>query len=178
MSKKINEMKDCELDALKNLLESIDSDGVSVLYKELYNEINMREEAKKKAEEEAKRKEEEKARARKIAEKLKQEALVEKQKSILGKFFKKENKKTGTTYYKVTGVDGDKAILQTIWRNSEECLLQYNYNLSIDDLKNFAEISSDEFYSAKRDYEKAANSTKYTDDLFNDMKSWFHHVWF
>ena len=120
--KTVKEMSNVELVETLNVMEVIDSPEA----KKLADEIKA-EKARREAEQEAKRKAEE---DRKKAEEAKREAeaaksedeLVEKQKSVLGKCYKKVFYDTDylmptvhyTVYYKVIGVYDDKAVVSFV----------------------------------------------------------------
>jgi len=175
--KTVKEMSNVELSETLNVMEAIDSPEAKKLAEDIKAEQARREavaEAKRKAEE-AKKAEEE---AKREAEAAKSEdELVEKQKSVLGKCYKKVFYDTNylkptvhyTAYYKVVGVYEDKAIVSFIKKYEYSDMLSKAITyINIEDLLNKNEryevIPLKEFNTEYKNAEVTFGSLT---DLFN-----------
>lgn len=181
--KTVKEMSNAELIETLNVMEAIDSPEA----KKLAEDIKA-EQARREAEAEAKRKA---AEERKKAEEAKREAdamqaedkLVEKQKSVLGKCYKKVFYDTNylrptvhyTVYYKVTGVYDDKAVVSfvKVYDHSEMVSRAITF-ISIDDLldktEKYETITRKEF---TEQYNSAKSSFEDIADVFKRAFAWF-----
>ena len=181
--KTVKEMSNAELNETLNVMEAIDSPEA----KKLAEDIKA-EQARREAEREAARKVEEE---RKKAEQAKREAeamqaedkLVEKQKYVLGKCYKKVFYDTNylmptvhyTVYYKVVGVYDDKAVVSfvKVYEHSEMVSRAITF-VNIDDL-----FDKTEKYEAitRKEFSEKYNLTKasFDDiaDVFKRVFTWF-----
>lgn len=181
--KKVSEMSNVELNETLNVMEVIDSPEA----KKLAEDIKM-EQARREAEAEAKRKA---AEEREKAEEAKREAeaaksedeLVEKQKSVLGKCYKKVFYDTNylmptvhyTVYYKVTGVYDDKAIVSfvKVYNHSDmvsRAITFVNINELLDKSEKYETITRKEF---TEQYNSAKSSFEDIADVFKRAFAWF-----
>ena len=180
--KTVKEMNNAELIETLNVMEVIDSPEA----KKLADEIKA-EKARREAEQEAKRKAEE---DRKKAEDAKREAeaaksedeLVEKQKSVLGKCYKKVFYDTDylmptvhyTVYYKVIGVYDDKAVVSfvKVYNHSEmvsRAITFVNINDLLDKTEKYETITRKEF---TEQYNLAKSSFDDIADVFKRAFAW------
>ena len=180
--KTVKEMSNAELIETLNVMEVIDSPEA----KKLADEIKA-EKARREAEQEAKRKAEE---DRKKAEEAKREAeaaksedeLVEKQKSVLGKCYKKVFYDTDylmptvhyTVYYKVIGVYDDKAVVSfvKVYNHSEivsRAITFVNINDLLDKTEKYETITRKEF---TEQYNLAKSSFDDIADVFKRAFAW------
>lgn len=181
--KKVNEMSNVELAETLNLMKTIDSPEAKKLAEDIKTEQARREaeaEVKRKAAEERKKAEE----AKREADAIKSEdALVEKQKSVLGKCYKKVFYDTNylmptvhyTVYYKVTGVYDNKAIVSfvKVYEHSEmvsRAVTFVNINDLLDKSEKYETITRKEFTEqynlAKASFDDIAN-------VFKHALGWF-----
>ena len=180
--KTVKEMSNAELIETLKVMEVIDSPEA----KKLADEIKA-EKARREAEQEAKRKAEE---DRKKAEDAKREAeaaksedeLIEKQKSILGKCYKKVFYDTDylmptvhyTVYYKVIGVYDDKAVVSfvKVYEHSEmvsRAITFVNINDLLDKTEKYETITRKEF---TEQYNLAKSSFDDIADVFKRAFAW------
>ena len=180
--KTVKEMSNVELNETLNVMEVIDSPEA----KKLADEIKA-EKARREAEQEAKRKAEE---DRKKAEEAKREAeaaksedeLVEKQKSVLGKCYKKVFYDTDylmptihyTVYYKVIGVYDDKAVVSfvKVYDHSEmvsRAISFVDINDLLDKTEKYETITRKEF---TEQYNLAKSSFDDIADVFKRAFAW------
>ena len=180
--KTVKEMSNAELNETLNVMEVIDSPEA----KKLADEIKA-EKARREAEQEAKRKAEE---DRKKAEEAKREAeaaksedkLVEKQKSVLGKCYKKVFYDTDylmptihyTVYYKVIGVYDDKAVVSfvKVYDHSEmvsRAISFVDINDLLDKTEKYETITRKEF---TEQYNLAKSSFDDIADVFKRAFAW------
>ena len=180
--KTVKEMSNVELIETLNVMEVIDSPEA----KKLAADIKA-EQARREAEQEAKRKAEE---DRKKAEDAKREAeaaksedeLVEKQKSVLGKCYKKVFYDTDylmppihyTVYYKVIGVYDDKAVVSfvKVYNHSEmvsRAITFVNINDLLDKTEKYETITRKEF---TEQYNLAKSSFDDIADVFKRAFAW------
>lgn len=178
--KTVKEMSNAELIETLNVMEVIDSPEAKKLADEIKAEKARREaeqEAKRKAEAERKKAEE----AKREAEAAKSEdELVEKQKSVLGKCYKKvfydTNYLTPTAvYYKVTGVYDDKAVVSfvKVYEPSEmvsRAITFVNINDLLDKTEKYETITRKEF---TEQYNLAKSSFDDIADVFKHAFTWF-----
>lgn len=181
--KTVKEMSNVELVETLNVMEAIDSPEA----KKLAEDIKA-EQARRTAEREAARKAEEE---RKKVEEAKREAeaaqaedkLVEKQKSVLGKCYKKVFYDTNylmptvhyTVYYKVTGVYDDKAVVSFIkvYDHSDmvsRAITFVGINELLDKSKKYETITRKEF---TEQYNSAKSSFEDIADVFKRAFAWF-----
>ena len=169
--KKINEMTDQELAKAIETLKDVEE--MKIVVNQLKAEQVAREKAAeaKRLEEEKKCKEDE---AKRQAENAKKEQdLVEKQKAVLGKYFKhivydtdyKQPVQLYTVYYKVIGVYDDKVIVEgvktyvheyTLYRNSFITTFLYLNDLS--DVKAYKPITREEYEAEAKESENTFDS--------------------
>lgn len=180
--KTVKEMSNVELNETLNVMEVIDSPEA----KKLADEIKA-EKARREAEQEAKRKAEE---DRKKAEEAKREAesaksedeLIEKQKLVLGKCYKKVFYDTDylmptihyTVYYKVIGVYDDKAVVSfvKVYDHSEmvsRAISFVDINDLLDKAEKFEAITRKEF---TEQYNLAKSSFDDIADVFKRAFAW------
>ena len=178
--KTVKEMSNAELIETLNVMEVIDSPEA----KKLADEIKA-EKARREAEQEAKRKAEE---AKREAEAAKSEdELIEKQKSVLGKCYKKVFHDTDylmptdwlpsvhyTIYYKVIGVYDDKAVVSfvKVYDHSEmvsRAISFVNINDLLDKAEKFETITRKEF---TEQYNLAKSSFDDIADVFKRAFAW------
>ena len=181
--KTVKEMSNAELNETLNVMEAIDSPEA----KKLAEDIKA-EQARREAEREAARKVEEE---RKKAEQAKREAeamqaedkLVEKQKYVLGKCYKKVFYDTNylmptvhyTVYYKVTGVYDDNAVVSfvKVYDHSDMVSRAITF-VGIDDLldktEKYETITRKEF---TEQYNSAKSSFEDIADVFKRAFAWF-----
>ena len=173
--KTVKEMSNAELIETLNVMEVIDSPEA----KKLADEIKA-EKARREAEQEAKRKAEE---AKREAEAAKSEdELIEKQKSVLGKCYKKVFHDTDylmptvhyTVYYKVIGVYDDKAVVSfvKVYDHSEmvsRAVSFVNINDLLDKAEKFETITRKEF---TEQYNLAKSSFDDIADVFKRAFAW------
>ena len=181
--KKVSEMSNAELIDTLNLMETIDCPEAKRLAEDIKAEQARREaerEAARKAEEKRKKAEEDKRAAE--AAKFEDE-LVEKQKSVLGKCYKKVFYDTNylmpaihyTVYYKVTGVYDDKAVVSfvKVYDHSEMVSRAITF-INIDDLldkrEKYENITRKEF---TEQYNSAKSSFDDIIDVCKRMSAWF-----
>ena len=180
--KTVKEMSNVELIETLNVMEVIDSPEAKKLADEIKAEKARREaeqEAKRKAEEESKKAEE----AKREAEAAKSEdELVEKQKSVLGKCYKKVFYDTDylmptvhyTVYYKVIGVYDDKAVVSfvKVYNHSEivsRAITFVNINDLLDKTEKYETITRKEF---TEQYNLAKSSFDDIADVFKRAFAW------
>lgn len=185
--KTVKEMSNVELIETLNVMEVIDSPEAKKLADEIKAEKARREaeqEAKRKAEEESKKAEE----AKREAEAAKSEdELIEKQKSVLGKCYKKVFHDTDylmptdwlpsvhyTVYYKVIGVYDDKAVVSfvKVYDHSEmvsRAVSFVNINDLLDKGEKFETITRKEF---TEQYNLAKSSFDDIADVFKRAFAW------
>ena len=179
--KTVKEMSNAELIETLNVMEVIDSPEAKKLADEIKAEKARREaeqEAKRKAEEESKKAEE----AKREAEAAKSEdELVEKQKSVLGKCYKKVFHDTDwlpsvhyTVYYKVIGVYDDKAVVSfvKVYNHSEmvsRAITFVNINDLLDKTEKYETITRKEF---TEQYNLAKSSFDDIADVFKRAFAW------
>ena len=180
--KTVKEMSNAELIETLNVMEVIDSPEAKKLADEIKAEKARREaeqEAKRKAEEESKKAEE----AKREAEAAKSEdELVEKQKSVLGKCYKKVFYDTDylmptvhyTVYYKVIGVYDDKAVVSfvKVYNHSEmvsRAITFVNINDLLDKTEKYETITRKEF---TEQYNLAKSSFDDIADVFKRAFAW------
>lgn len=180
--KTVKEMSNVELIETLNVMEVIDSPEA----KKLADEIKA-EKARREAEQEAKRKAEEE---RKKAEEAKHEAeaaksedeLIEKQKLVLGKCYKKVFYDTNylmptihyTVYYKVIGVYDDKAVVSfvKVYDHSEmvsRAISFVDINDLLDKTEKYETITRKEF---TEQYNLAKSSFDDIADVFKRAFAW------
>ena len=181
--KKVSEMSNVELNETLKVMETIDSPEAKRLVEDIKAEQARREaerEAARKAEEERKKAEE----AKREAEAAKSEdELVEKQKSVLGKCYKKVFYDTNylmptihyTVYYKVTGVYDDKAVVSfvKVYDHSEmvsRAVTFVNINDLLDKSEKYETITRKEF---TEQYNSAKSSFEDIVDIVKRMSAWF-----
>lgn len=181
--KTVKEMSNVELNETLNVMEAIDSPEAKKLAEDIKAEQARREaetEAKRKAAEERKKAEE----AKREAEAAKTEdELVEKQKSVLGKCYKKVFYDTNylmptvhyTVYYKVTGVYDDKAIVSfvKVYDHSDmvsRAITFVNINDLFDKNEKYETITRKEF---TEQYNSAKSSFEDIADVFKRAFAWF-----
>ena len=180
--KTVKEMSNVELNETLNVMEVIDSPEAKKLADEIKAEKARREaeqEAKRKAEEESKKAEE----AKHEAEAAKSEdELIEKQKVVLGKCYKKVFYDTDylmptvhyTVYYKVIGVYDDKAVVSfvKVYDHSEmvsRAVSFVNINDLLDKAEKFETITRKEF---TEQYNLAKSSFDDIADVFKRAFAW------
>ena len=180
--KTVKEMSNVELIETLNVMEVIDSPEAKKLADEIKAEKARREaeqEAKRKAEEESKKAEE----AKREAEAAKSEdELVEKQKSVLGKCYKKVFYDTDylmptihyTVYYKVIGVYDDNAVVSfvKVYDHSEmvsRAISFVNINDLLDKTEKYETITRKEF---TEQYNLAKSSFDDIADVFKRAFAW------
>ncbi len=185
--KTVKEMSNVELIETLNVMETIDSPEAKKLAADIKAEQSRREaeyEAKRKAEEERKKAEE----AKHEAEAAKSEdELIEKQKSVLGKCYKKVFHDTDylmqtdwlssvhyTVYYKVIGVYDDKAVVSfvKVYDHSEmvsRAISIVNINDLLDKAEKFEPITRKEFTER---YNLAKTSFDDIADVFKRVFAW------
>ena len=181
--KTVKEMSNVELIETLEVMSNINSPEAKKLAEDIKAEQARREaeaEAKRKAAEEHKKAEE----TKREAEAAKSEdELVEKQKSVLGKCYKKVFYDTNylrptvhyTVYYKVTGIYDDKAVVSfvKVYEHSEMVSRAITF-VNIDDLldktEKYETITrkefADQYNSAKSSFEDIA-------DVFKRVFAWF-----
>jgi hypothetical protein len=181
--KTVKEMSNVELVETLNVMEAIDSPEAKKLAKDIKAEQARREEereAARKAAEERKKAEE----AKREAEAAKSEdELVEKQKSVLGKCYKKVFYDTNylmptihyTVYYKVTGVYDDKAVVSfvKVYNHSEmvsRAITFVNINDLLDKTEKYETITRKEFANQ---YNLAKSSFEDITDVLKRAFAWF-----
>ena len=178
--KKINEMTDQELAKAIETLKDVEE--MKTVVNQLKEEQVAREKAAeaKRLEEEKKRKEDE---AKRQAENEKKEQdLVEKQKAVLGKYFKhivydtnyKQPVQLYTVYYKVIGVYNDKAIVEGVKSYVHEYTVYHNSFLS--SFVSLDDLSDTKAYKAitRAEYDKEAQEGDNTlDTIANAFKQIF-----
>ena len=180
--KTVKEMSNVELIETLNVMEVIDSPEAKKLADEIKAEKARREaeqEEKRKAEEESKKAEE----GKREAEAAKSEdELVEKQKSVLGKCYKKVFYDTDylmptvhyTVYYKVIGVYDDKAVVSfvKVYNHSEmvsRAITFVNINDLLDKTEKYETITRKEF---TEQYNLAKSSFDDIADVFKRAFAW------
>ena len=180
--KTVKEMSNAELIETLNVMEVIDSPEAKKLADEIKAEKARREaeqEAKRKAEEESKKAED----AKREAEAAKSEdELIEKQKSVLGKCYKKVFYDTDylmptvhyTVYYKVIGVYDDKAVVSfvKVYNHSEivsRAITFVNINDLLDKTEKYETITRKEF---TEQYNLAKSSFDDIADVFKRAFAW------
>jgi len=181
--KTVKEMSIMELNETLNVMKTIDSPEAKKLAEDIKAEQARREaeaEAKRKAAEEREKAEE----AKREAEAAKSEdKLVEKQKSVLGKCYKKVFYDTNylrptvhyTVYYKVTGVYDDKAIVSfvKVYDHSDmvsRAITFVNINDLLDKNEKYETITRKEF---TEQYNSAKSSFEDIADVFKRAFAWF-----
>ena len=181
--KTVKEMSNVELVETLNVMEAIDSPEAKKLAKDIKAEQARREEereAARKAAEERKKAEE----AKREAEAAKSEdELVEKQKSVLGKCYKKVFYDTNylmptihyTVYYKVTGVYDDKAVVSfvKVYNHSEmvsRAITFVDINDLLDKTEKYETITRKEFANQ---YNLAKSSFEDITDVLKRAFAWF-----
>lgn len=181
--KTVKEMSNVELIETLNVMEAIDSPEAKKLAKDIKAEQARREEereAARKAAEERKKAEE----AKREAEAAKSEdELVEKQKSVLGKCYKKVFYDTNylmptihyTVYYKVIGVYDDKAVVSfvKVYNHSEmvsRAITFVNINDLLDKTEKYETITRKEFANQ---YNLAKSSFEDITDVLKRAFAWF-----
>ena len=176
--KKINEMTDQEL--VKAIETLKDVEEMKTVVEQLKAEQTAREKAAetKRLEEEKKRKEEE---AKRNAEDAKKEQdLVEKQKAVLGKYFKhtvydtnyKQPVQLYTVYYKVVGLYGDKVIVEGVKAYVHEYTVYRSFITTFVELKDLSD-AKDYKPITREEYEEEA---KHSEDTFDSITDAFRHV--
>ena len=180
--KTVKEMSNAELIETLNVMEVIDSPEAKKLADEIKAEKARREaeqEEKRKAEEESKKAEE----GKREAEAAKSEdELIEKQKSVLGKCYKKVFYDTDylmptvhyTVYYKVIGVYDDKAVVSfvKVYNHSEmvsRAITFVNINDLLDKTEKYETITRKEF---TEQYNLAKSSFDDIADVFKRAFAW------
>ena len=180
--KTVKEMSNAELIETLSVMEVLDSPEAKKLADEIKAEKARREaeqEAKRKVEEECKKAEE----AKREAEAAKSEdELVEKQKSVLGKCYKKVFYDTDylmptvhyTVYYKVIGVYDDKAVVSfvKVYNHSEmvsRAITFVNINDLLDKTEKYETITRKEF---TEQYNLAKSSFDDIADVFKRAFAW------
>ena len=180
--KTVKEMSNVELIETLNVMEVIDSPEAKKLADEIKAEQARREaelEAKRKAEEDRKKAED----AKREAEAAKSEdELVEKQKSVLGKCYKKVFHDTDylmptihyTVYYKVIGVYDDKAVVSfvKVYDHSEmvsRAISFVDINDLLDKTEKYETITRKEF---TEQYNLAKSSFDDIADVFKRAFAW------
>ena len=181
--KTVKEMSNVELIETLNVMEAIDSPEAKKLAKDIKAEQARREEereAARKAAEERKKAEE----TKREAEAAKSEdELVEKQKSVLGKCYKKVFYDTNylmptihyTVYYKVIGVYDDKAVVSfvKVYNHSDmvSCAITFvNINDLLDKTEKYETITRKEFANQ---YNLAKSSFEDITDVLKRAFAWF-----
>lgn len=181
--KTVKEMSNAELIETLNVMEVIDSPEAKKLAEDIKAERARREaeaEAKRKAEEERKKAEE----TKREAEAAKSEdELIEKQKSVLGKCYKKVFYDTNylmptvhyTVYYKVIGVYDDKAVVSIVkvYDHSEmvsRAIAFVNIDDLLDKSEKYETITRKEF---TEQYNSAKSSFEDIADVFKRAFTWF-----
>ena len=180
--KTVKEMSNAELIETLNVMEVIDSPEAKKLADEIKAEKARREaeqEAKRKAEEERKKAEEAKCEAEAAKS---EDELVEKQKSVLGKCYKKVFYDTDylmptvhyTVYYKVIGVYDDKAVVSfvKVYNHSEivsRAITFVNINDLLDKTEKYETITRKEF---TEQYNLAKSSFDDIADVFKRAFAW------
>ena len=181
--KTVKEMSNVELIETLNVMEAIDSPEAKKLAKDIKAEQARREEereAARKAAEERKKAEE----AKREAEAAKSEdELVEKQKSVLGKCYKKVFYDTNylmptihyTVYYKVIGVYDDKAVVSfvKVYNHSEmvsRAITFVDINDLLDKTEKYETITRKEFANQ---YNLAKSSFEDITDVLKRAFAWF-----
>ena len=181
--KTVKEMSNAELIETLNVMEAIDSPEAKKLAKDIKAEQARREEereAARKAAEERKKAEE----AKREAEAAKSEdELVEKQKSVLGKCYKKVFYDTNylmptihyTVYYKVIGVYDDKAAVSfvKVYNHSEmvsRAITFVDINDLLDKTEKYETITRKEFANQ---YNLAKSSFEDITDVLKRAFAWF-----
>ena len=180
--KTVKEMSNVELIETLNVMEVIDSPEAKKLADEIKAEkarLEAEQEANRKAEEDRKKAED----AKREAEAAKSEdELVEKQKSVLGKCYKKVFYDTDylmptvhyTVYYKVIGVYDDKAVVSfvKVYDHSEmvsRAISFVNINDLLDKGEKFETITRKEF---TEQYNLAKSSFDDIADVFKRAFAW------
>lgn len=180
--KTVKEMSNVELIETLNVMEVIDSPEAKKLAADIKAEQARREaeyEAKRKAEEECKKAEE----AKREAEAAKSEdELIEKQKLVLGKCYKKVFYDTNylmptihyTVYYKVIGVYDDKAVVSfvKVYDHSEmvsRAISFVDINDLLDKTEKYETITRKEF---TEQYNLAKSSFDDIADVFKRAFAW------
>lgn len=181
--KTVKEMSNAELAETLEVMSNIDSPEAEKLAEDIEAEQSRREteaEAKRKAAEERKKAEE----AKREAEAAKSEdELVEKQKSVLGKCYKKVFYDTNylrptvhyTVYYKVTGVYDDKAVVSfvKVYDHSDmvsRAITFVGINELLDKSEKYETITRKEF---TEQYNSAKSSFEDIADVFKRAFAWF-----
>lgn len=181
--KTVKEMSNVELVETLNVMEAIDSPEAKKLAKDIKAEQARREEereAARKAAEERKKAEE----AKREAEAAKSEdELVEKQKSVLGKCYKKVFYDTNylmptihyTVYYKVIGVYDDKAVVSfvKVYNHSDmvsRAITFVDINDLLDKTEKYETITRKEFANQ---YNLAKSSFEDITDVLKRAFAWF-----
>ena len=181
--KTVKEMSNVELIETLNVMEAIDSPEAKKLAKDIKAEQARREEereAARKAAEERKKAEE----TKRAAEAAKSEdELVEKQKSVLGKCYKKVFYDTNylmpaihyTVYYKVIGVYDDKAVVSfvKVYNHSDmvsRAITFVNINDLLDKTEKYETITRKEFANQ---YNLAKSSFEDITDVLKRAFAWF-----
>lgn len=181
--KTVKEMSNVELIETLNVMEAIDSPEAKKLAKDIKAEQARREaeaEAKRKAAEERKKAEE----AKREAEAAKSEdELVEKQKTVIGKCYKKVFYDTNylmptihyTVYYKVIGVYDDKAVVSfvKVYNHSDmvsRAITFVNINDLLDKTEKYETITRKEF---TEQYNSAKSSFEDITDVLKRAFAWF-----
>lgn len=181
--KTVKEMSNVELIETLNVMEAIDSPEAKKLAKDI-----KAEQARREAEAEAKRKA---AAERKKAEEAKREAeaaksedeLVEKQKTVIGKCYKKVFYDNNyliptvhyTVYYKVIGVYDDKAVVSfvKVYNHSDmvsRAITFVNINDLLDKTEKYETITRKEF---TEQYNSAKSSFEDITDVLKRAFAWF-----
>ncbi len=181
--KTVKEMSNAELNETLNVMKAIDSPEAKKLAEDIKAEQARREaecEAAHKAAEERKKAEQ----AKREEEAMQAEdKLVEKQKSVLGKCYKKVFYDTNylmptvhyTVYYKVTGVYDDKAVVSfvKVYDHSDMVSRAITF-VGIDDLldktEKYETITRKEF---TEQYNSAKSSFEDIADVFKRAFAWF-----
>ena len=181
--KTVKEMSNVELIETLNVMEAIDSPEAKKLAKDIKAEQARREEereAARKAAEERKKAEE----TKRAAEAAKSEdELVEKQKSVLGKCYKKVFYDTNyliptihyTVYYKVIGVYDDKVVVSfvKVYNHSDmvsRAITFVNINDLLDKTEKYETITRKEFADQ---YNLTKSSVEDIVDVFKRAFAWF-----
>ena len=181
--KTVKEMSIMELNETLNVMKTIDSPEAKKLAEDIKAEQDRRvaeEVAKRKAAEEHEKAEE----AKREAEAAKSEdELVEKQKSVLGKCYKKVFYDTNylrptvyyTVYYKVTGVYDDKAVVSIVkvYDHSDivsRAITFVNINDLLDKREKYETITRKEF---AEQYNSTKSSFEDIADVFKRAFAWF-----
>ena len=181
--KTVKEMSIMELKETLNVMEAIDSPEAKKLAEDIKAEQARRiaeEVAKRKAAEEREKAEEAKCEAESAK---REDELVEKQKSVIGKCYKKVFYDTNylmptihyTVYYKVVGVYDDKAVVSfvKVYDHSEmvsRAVTFVNINDLFDKSEKYETITRKEF---TEQYNSAKSSFEDIVDIVKRMSAWF-----